>query len=62
MKYDYLCKECNTKFEVEQSMKAEAKADCPSCHTTCRNRLITGGNGFVLAGGGWYADSYNKKV
>ncbi len=61
VKYDYKCESCGEQFEVKQSMKDEAKASCPSCGATTRNRLITGGSGFLLQGGGWYADGYSSK-
>jgi hypothetical protein len=60
MTYEYLCKTCNTAFEVEQSIKAEAGAECPKCRIFCTNRLVSGGAGFSLKGGGWAADNYSS--
>ena len=62
MKYDYRCEACDFRFEINQSMKAEAKATCPNCDAETRNRLITGGSGFLLQGGGWYSDGYGNKA
>ncbi len=64
MRYDYQCEKCNSVYEVIQSMKDDAVSTCPQCNSTCRNRLVSGGAGFVLRGGGWYSDAYttgNKK-
>ncbi len=61
MKYDYKCDACENKFEVNQSMKEDVRAVCPKCGSETRNRLITGGSGFLLQGGGWYADGYGNK-
>jgi putative FmdB family regulatory protein len=61
VKYDYKCDACENQFEVNQSMKEEARATCPKCGSETRNRLITGGSGFLLQGGGWYADGYGNK-
>jgi putative FmdB family regulatory protein len=61
MKYDYKCESCDNQFEVNQSMKDEAGANCPKCGFLSKNRLITGGSGFLLQGGGWYSDGYSSK-
>ena len=61
MKYDYGCKNCGHKFEAEQSMNDDALSKCPVCwDETSLRRIITGGAGFVLKGGGWAADNYSK--
>jgi putative FmdB family regulatory protein len=61
MTYTYQCEGCGHRFDVQQSIKAESVAQCPQCEETTRNRLITGGTGFLLRGGGWYSDSYSTK-
>lgn len=62
MTYDYFCKNCQNEFEIEQSIKDDPLTHCPSCNEdNCLKRLITGGSGFVLRGGGWAADNYSKK-
>lgn len=58
VKYDYACKNCGLSFTVEQSMKAESRAECPTCHEISHERIITGGQGFILSGGGWANDNY----
>lgn len=61
MKYDYKCGSCLLVFEVNQSMKSDALAHCPTCGTETSERLVTGGSGFLLQGGGWYKDLYSSK-
>ena len=61
MTYEYCCKVCGVQFEIEQSIKDEAKAECPICKVMCFNRLISGGN-FVLKGDGWGKDLYSKST
>ena len=58
--YEYQCKCCDSLFEIEQSIKAEPGAECPHCKVTCTNRLVSGGTGFALKGGGWAADNYGS--
>ena len=58
MRYSYFCNSCG-ELEVEQSMKDDKLTSCPNdCCGTSFERLISGGNGFQLKGGGWYADGY----
>jgi putative FmdB family regulatory protein len=61
MKYDYKCSSCLLVFEVNQSIKDESLAQCPDCGAQTRERLVTGGSGFLLQGGGWYKDLYSSK-
>lgn len=61
--YEYKCKVCSHQFEVMQSI-SELYAECPVCHVSSTNRLISVSN-FALKGSGWYADGYsspNKKL
>lgn len=57
--YEYDCPKCGT-FERFQSMTEEALKRCPTCRSKVE-KLISGGN-FLLKGGGWYADGYEKKA
>lgn len=59
--YEYSCKCCNHYMEVVQSIKDDPLKECPSCKTSSLERLISGGSGFALRGGGWYKDLYSSK-
>lgn len=58
--YEYQCKCCNYCFEAFQSMKDDLLSECPKCLVNALQRLISGGSGFVLKGGGWYKDLYSS--
>jgi predicted nucleic acid-binding Zn ribbon protein len=45
-------------MEADQSIKDDPLEECPKCLTCALKRVITGGQGFVLKGGGWYTDGY----
>ncbi len=32
-KYNFYCKNCNSEFLIEQSIKDSLPKDCPKCHT-----------------------------
>lgn len=57
--YEYRCRCCGHEFEVQQSIKEEAIAECPRCRVCTNNRLISGGS-FVLKGDGWAKDLYSS--
>jgi putative FmdB family regulatory protein len=43
--YDYLCNNCNTKYEVyHKTLKEETKIICPSCNSTNSKKLISAAN------------------
>ena len=56
MTYTYGCEKCGD-VETDQRMTDDALTKCPQCGGDV-SRLITGGTGFVLKGGGWFSDSY----
>ena len=58
--YDYICMECNYKFEHFQSMSDEPIRVCPNCGGRVR-RLISGGSGLIFKGSGYYLTDYKKK-
>ena len=60
MTYEYVCTECNHRWELEQGIKDAEHRTCPQCHQETAHRLISGGSGFILKGGGWGADLYSK--
>jgi putative FmdB family regulatory protein len=58
--YEYACSSCKHEWELEQSIKEDAITECPSCHNPTAKRQISRGGGFILKGGGWYADLYSS--
>lgn len=58
--YEYECRGCGHKFELFQSITAEAVKECPKCHKNKVKRLISAGGGFILKGSGFYATDYKK--
>ena len=58
--YEYACSSCQHEWEFEQSIKDSALTECPSCHAQTARRQISRGTGFILKGGGWYADLYSS--
>lgn len=57
--YEYLCTSCGHEWEFEQSIKAEPLKVCEKCNQETARRQISRGGGFILKGGGWYADLYS---
>jgi putative FmdB family regulatory protein len=60
MTYEYVCQDCGHQWEAEQSIKDKALKECVSCGKSTAKRLVSGGTGFLLKGGGWYADGYGS--
>lgn len=60
MTYEYLCTDCGHQWEADQSITAAPLKDCPKCKKAKAQRQVSGGTGFVLKGGGWYADLYGS--
>lgn len=60
MTYEYLCTACGHAWEAEQSISAAPLKTCPSCQKETAKRQVSGGAGFILKGGGWYADLYGS--
>ena len=58
--YEYACTACHNEWETEQSIKDAPLTECPRCHEQTAKRQISGGTGFMLKGGGWYADLYSS--
>jgi putative FmdB family regulatory protein len=58
MTYEYQCSACGHEWEAEQPITAKPLKKCPVCKHNSAKRLISGGSGFILKGGGWYADGY----
>jgi putative FmdB family regulatory protein len=49
--YEYQCDSCGLKFERRQSITEPSLTECPECHGKVQ-RLLSGGAGFILKGGG----------
>ena len=60
MTYEYVCQACGHQWEAEQSIKDRPLENCVSCGANKAKRLVSGGTGFLLKGGGWYADLYGS--
>jgi putative FmdB family regulatory protein len=60
MTYEYVCEVCGHQWEAEQSIKDRPLKKCVSCGVEKAKRLVSGGTGFLLKGGGWYADLYGS--
>ena len=63
--YDYLCSNCQHKFEKFESMTVKPAKKCPDCGKMKLNRLIGTGAGIIFKGSGFYqtdyrSESYNK--
>src|SRR5450432_3309529 len=60
MTYEYVCTACGHAWEAEQAISAAPIKTCPNCGTEHAKRQVSGGAGFILKGGGWYADGYGS--
>ncbi|HLV21915.1 MAG TPA: zinc ribbon domain-containing protein [Polyangiaceae bacterium] len=60
MTYDYVCTACGHEWEAEQRISEDPLKTCPKCEKDAAKRQISGGAGFILKGGGWYADLYSS--
>jgi putative FmdB family regulatory protein len=59
--YDYICTKCSHAWELEQRIVEDPVRKCPKCGANTAKRQISAGAGFILKGGGWYADGYGSK-
>ncbi len=60
MTYEYACGACAHEWEAEQSIRDQPIKKCPKCGKLQAKRQISRGAGFILKGGGWYADGYGS--
>lgn len=59
-RWDFSCEHCNTTTERSYgSYAASLDARCETCNQPLTR--LPARTGFVLAGGGWYADGYAQK-
>jgi putative FmdB family regulatory protein len=54
--YEYKCQSCEKLIEVIQQMSDKPLKKCETCGGSLEKLLSR--TGFVLKGGGWYADGY----
>ena len=59
--YDYICTKCKHTWELEQRIVEDPVRKCPKYRANTAKRQISSGAGFILKGGGWYADGYGSK-
>ena len=59
--YEYACDRCGI-VEVFQSIKAAALTKCPQCKTAKVSRIISGGNGVMFTGTGFWETDYNRSA
>lgn len=59
--YEYICTKCEHAWEEDQSIHDEPLTQCPKCQEDASKRLISGGTGFLLTGGGWAKEGYSSK-
>jgi putative FmdB family regulatory protein len=58
--YDYVCDECNHRFEEIQSFSAEPLKVCPNCGKEKLRRLFGTGAAILFKGGGFYETDYRS--
>lgn len=56
--YEYRCSECGDEFEAIQKFSDKPLKSCGKCGGKLEKLLSR--SGFMLKGGGWYADGYKK--
>jgi len=59
--YEYKCLNCDHEWEQDQKITEPAVKKCPQCKELKAKRLISGGTGFQLVGGGWAKEGYSTK-
>ena len=59
--YDYLCSNCEHKFEKFQSITSGNLKKCPECGKMTLQRLIGTGSGVIFKGSGFYETDYRSK-
>ncbi len=58
--YEYVCENCDHRFEKFQSFKARPLKKCPECGKMRLNRLIGAGAGVIFKGSGFYQTDYRS--
>jgi putative FmdB family regulatory protein len=55
--YEYACKACDHRFEIEQSFHDDALTDCPQCSGALRK--VFSAAGIIFKGSGWHVKDYS---
>lgn len=61
MLYQWDCKKCGKQVEVIRKVDDRDNPPdepCEICHSEDFIRVVSGGTGFFLLGGGWFKDGY----
>jgi len=58
--YDYVCNECDHRWELFQSIKANPVRKCPECGRLRARRVIGPGAGIIFKGSGFYQTDYRS--
>lgn len=59
--YDYQCKQCDHRWELFQSIKANPVRKCPVCGKLKAQRIIGPGAGILFRGSGFYQTDYRSE-
>ena len=61
--YDYICSECEERFEHFQTMTSSVLTQKPNCEQEkCAvKRIVSGGTGLIFKGSGFYLTDYKNK-
>lgn len=58
--YEYQCTACGHRLEAIQKFSDEPLKECPDCHQSALQKLISN-SAFHLKGGGWYVTDIRDK-
>jgi len=58
--YEYLCGDCETKFDAWQGINDDPLTECRECGSSNVRRLISAGGGILFKGPGFYATDYRS--
>jgi putative FmdB family regulatory protein len=57
--YEYRCASCGHEQEYLQRVSDPLLTDCPECHQSTYNKLVSAA-GFQLKGSGWYVTDFKN--
>jgi putative FmdB family regulatory protein len=59
--YEYICADCESRFEFFQSITARPLRKCRRCGKSSLKRLIGAGAGVIFKGSGFYQTDYRSE-